>query len=96
MLNDYKKMIQLRHKIPALVYGAYQDLNAQDNTVYACTRILGRERYLVVVNFKEQPVRYLLPSSDAIEQVVIETNQHNDTPQRKYLYRLKPMAGGRV
>jgi oligo-1,6-glucosidase len=35
-------MIQLRHKIPALVYGAYQDLNAQDNTVYACTRILGR------------------------------------------------------
>ncbi|QFG77102.1 hypothetical protein DMB90_27075 [Raoultella planticola] len=39
VLNDYKKMIQLRHKIPALVYGAYQDLNARDNTVYACTRI---------------------------------------------------------
>ncbi len=80
MLNDYKKMIQLRHKIPALVYGAYRS-QCPDNTVYACTRILGRERYLVVVNFKEQPVRYLLPSSDAIEQVVIETNQHNDTPQ---------------
>ncbi|EPN6573841.1 alpha-glucosidase C-terminal domain-containing protein [Raoultella planticola] len=83
-------MIQLRHKIRALVYGAYQDLNAQDNTVYACTRILGRERYLVVVNFKEQPVRYLLPSSDAIEQVVIETNQHNDTPQGSTSIALSP------
>lgn len=94
VLNYYKKMIQLRHKIPALVYGAYQDLNAQDNTVYAYTRILGRERYLVVVNFKEQPVRYLLPSSDAIEQVVIETNQHNDTPQGSTSIALSPWQAG--
>ncbi|HHT0330853.1 TPA: alpha-glucosidase C-terminal domain-containing protein [Raoultella planticola] len=73
-------MIQLRHKIPALVYGAYQDLNAQDNTVYACTRILGRERYLVVVNFKEQPVRYLLSSSRLLSRLISITIRRREVP----------------
>ncbi len=46
------------------------------------------------MNFKEQPVRYLPPSSDAIEQVVIETNQHNDTPQEVPSIALSPWQAG--
>lgn len=94
VLNYYKQMIHLRHQIPALVYGAYQDLNPQDNTVYAYTRTLDNERYLVVVNFKEQPVRYILPSKDAVEQVVIETNQRRDTAKESTAIALSPWQAG--
>ena len=93
VLNYYKKMIQLRHHIPALVYGAYQDLNPQDNTVYAYTRTLGNERYLVVVNFKEYPVRYTLPANDAIGEVVIETQHQATAPQGTSL-SLSPWQAG--
>ena len=93
VLNYYKKMIQLRHHIPALVYGAYQDLNPQDNTVYAYTRTLGNERYLVVVNFEEYPVRYTLPANDAIEEVVIDTQQQAAAPHSTSL-SLSPWQAG--
>ncbi len=94
VLNYYKQMIHLRHELPALVYGAYQDLNPQDNSVYAYTRTLDNERYLVVVNFKEQPVRYALPDNDAIEQVVIETNQQSDTAKESTAIALSPWQAG--
>jgi oligo-1,6-glucosidase len=87
-------MIHLRHELPALVYGAYQDLNPQDNSVYAYTRTLDNERYLVVVNFKEQPVRYALPDNDAIEQVMIETNQQSDTAKESTAIALSPWQAG--
>ena len=94
VLNYYKQMIHLRHELPALVYGAYQDLNPQDNSVYAYTRTLDNERYLVVVNFKEQPVRYALPDNDAIEQVMIETNQQSDTAKESTAIALSPWQAG--
>jgi oligo-1,6-glucosidase len=90
VLNYYKKMIQVRHKTPALVYGAYHDLNPQDNAVYAYTRTMGNERYLIIVNFKEQPVRYDLPTSDSIEQVIIETNQQKATAKHSTSLALSP------
>ncbi|MCY2241017.1 alpha-glucosidase C-terminal domain-containing protein [Klebsiella pneumoniae] len=89
----FNKAIQLRHHIPALVYGAYQDLNPQDNTVYAYTRTLGNERYLVVVNFKEYPVRYTLPANDALGEVVIETQHQATAPQGTSL-SLSPWQAG--
>jgi oligo-1,6-glucosidase len=94
VLNYYKKMIKLRHKIPALVYGAYKDLNPQDSNVYAYTRTLGNERYLVVVNFKERPVQYVIPSSDSIKNIVIETNQKRATRKGYSILTLEPWQAG--
>ena len=57
----YSKMIQFRGKTPALVYGYFVDLDPLNRNVFAYTRTLGTEKYLVVLNFSAGAVRYALP-----------------------------------
>jgi oligo-1,6-glucosidase len=54
-------MIALRHKTPALVYGTYEDLDPANPAIFAYTRTLGPERYLVVLNFSDKPIEYAIP-----------------------------------
>jgi oligo-1,6-glucosidase len=56
-----RQMIALRHKSPTLVYGDYKDLDPQNPEVFAYTRTLGEDRYLVVLNFSGNPIAYSLP-----------------------------------
>ncbi len=51
VLNYFRKMIQLRKKNPVLVYGTYQLLTPNDPQVYAYTRTLDNQRFLVILNF---------------------------------------------
>jgi oligo-1,6-glucosidase len=57
----FRKLIALRAKTPALIYGDYKDLSPADPQIFAYTRSLGAERYLVVMNFTRDPVIYTLP-----------------------------------
>ncbi len=54
-------MIALRHKTPALVYGTYEDLDPANPSIFAYTRTLGAERYLVVLNFSAKAMEYAIP-----------------------------------
>jgi oligo-1,6-glucosidase len=54
-------MADLRRKTPAFVYGDYKDVDPNNAKVYAYTRTLGKEKYLVVLNFSESAVAYNLP-----------------------------------
>ena len=60
--HHYRRMIDLRRKTPALVYGDYKDLDPANSKVFAYTRMLGNETYLVVLNFSGDPVAYSLPA----------------------------------
>ncbi len=51
-----QRMIELRHKTPALVYGSYEDLDPMNPSIFAYTRSLGVDRYLVVLNFSDKPM----------------------------------------
>jgi oligo-1,6-glucosidase len=44
------------------VYGDYQDLDPQNEKIYAYTRTLGENKYLVIENFSSSPVTYTLPN----------------------------------
>ena len=59
--NYFKQMTDLRRKTPALVYGDYQDLDPQNPKIFAYTRTMGKDKYLVVLNFSEDAVSYSLP-----------------------------------
>ena len=59
--NYFKQMADLRRKTPALVYGGYQDLDPQNPKIFAYTRTMGKDKYLVVLNFSEDAVSYSLP-----------------------------------
>jgi oligo-1,6-glucosidase len=61
VLNYVRTLIKLRAHTLAFVYGDYQDLDPQNEKIYAYTRTLGEKKYLVVENFSSSPVTYTLP-----------------------------------
>jgi oligo-1,6-glucosidase len=64
-------MVRLREKTPALVYGDYKDLDPLNAHVFAYTRTLGSEKYLVVMNFSGKEVAYALPGGMKAGSLVI-------------------------
>jgi oligo-1,6-glucosidase len=62
VLNHYRALLALRRRTPALMYGAYVDVDPSHPKVYAYTRTLGAERYLTVINFSASAVDYTLPA----------------------------------
>jgi oligo-1,6-glucosidase len=58
-----QRMIALRHSTPALIYGDYMDLDPSNPSVFTYTRTLGADRYLIVLNFSENPIAYSIPGS---------------------------------
>jgi oligo-1,6-glucosidase len=57
-----QQMIALRHKTPALVYGDYKDLDPIHPQIFAYTRTLNNEHFLVVLNMSKTPLTYTLPT----------------------------------
>ena len=60
-LNYFKKLVALRKKSPALIYGAYKLLDADNPSVYCYTRTLNEEKYFVLLNFSNDEMDYTLP-----------------------------------
>ena len=59
--NYFSKMAKFREKTPALVYGDYEDLDPQNEKIFAYTRTVAKDKYLVVLNFSEDSISYTLP-----------------------------------
>jgi oligo-1,6-glucosidase len=57
-----RALIKLRAHTLAFVYGDYHDLDSKNDKIYAYTRTLGEEKYLVVENFSSSPATYTLPN----------------------------------
>ena len=55
VLNYFRAMVKLRNTYPALVYGAYALVDADNPDVYAFTRTLDGVTLLVLLNFKSTP-----------------------------------------
>lgn len=69
-----KKAIQLHHSSKAFTYGDYQDLDPANPQVYAYTRALGNEKYLVVLNFSKTPIAYKLPGGTIAATPVLQND----------------------
>ncbi len=69
--NYTSKLIALRHAHHAFVYGDYKDLDPDNKSIFAYTRTLGTERYLVVLNFSKVPVAYALPGALKAESLIL-------------------------
>ena len=57
-----QKAIALHHSSKAFTYGDYKDLDPANPEIYAYTRTLGADRFLVVLNYSKSPATYALPS----------------------------------
>ena len=65
-------MIHLRSANPAFVYGDYKDLAPADPSIFAYTRTLGAERYMVVLNFSAKSATFAVPDGMQPKQLVID------------------------
>ncbi len=61
VLNYFKKIVALRKSSPALIYGAYKLYDINNTKVYAYTRVLNNEKFLVVLNFSNTETDFILP-----------------------------------
>jgi len=79
----FARMAEVRRKSPAFVYGDYKDLDPSNAQVFAYTRSIGTDRYLVVLNFSTDAASYKLPGEIQAKQLVIsnlgETNERGGT-----------------
>jgi oligo-1,6-glucosidase len=74
VLNYFRKMIQLRKKELALVYGKYTLLDAKNESVYAYTRELNGKKLLVLLNFKPTVAKANLTGIDLSKAKVLIGN----------------------
>jgi len=63
VLNYVRALIALRAHTQAFVYGDFDDIDPQHPHVFAYTRTLGTQKYLIVENFSSTPITYTLPNN---------------------------------
>ena len=90
----YKKLIALHHRIPALVYGSYRDLDLKNNNVYAYLRELKGEQYLVLINFKSEVMPYTLPAGMTVDSTITESNGTQALNAQTKSIQLQPWQSG--
>jgi oligo-1,6-glucosidase len=71
-------MIQLRRAEPALVYGRYELLDAENPDVYTYTRSLDGKTFLVALSFSTKGGRTIIP--DGFEAGAIQINNLEKSP----------------
>jgi oligo-1,6-glucosidase len=57
-LNYFRTLVQLRKDNKVLVYGKYELLDKNNPNVYAYTRTLGKDKWLVLLNFSKNDVPF--------------------------------------
>jgi oligo-1,6-glucosidase len=78
VLNYFRRMIQLRRAEPALVYGRYELLDAENPDVYTYTRSLDGKTFLVALSFSTKGGRTIIP--DGFEAGAIQINNLEKSP----------------
>lgn len=56
ILNYFRKMVQVRKTHIALVYGEFKPFETTHEKLFTYYRILGQEKYLIVLNFSDQKI----------------------------------------
>ncbi|RWZ60185.1 alpha-glucosidase [Halobacillus fulvus] len=87
----YKELIQLRKEHPVMVYGDYQDISGDDPYVYAYTRSLEGEKWLVVLNHCDDSYRFEIPSESRTLLLSNYRDDHGDVlrPHEAKIYKLR-------
>ncbi|KQL53020.1 oligo-1,6-glucosidase [Heyndrickxia shackletonii] len=63
VLNYYKNLIQLRKQNLVMIYGDYQDISNNDPRIYAYTRKLDSECWLILLNHSDKSSIFEIPET---------------------------------
>ena len=77
VFHYYKKLIALRKENPIMVYGKYELLLEESEELFVYTRTLEQEKLLVVCNFTDKEVPFMIPG-EFIGKPCLISNLKND------------------
>jgi len=80
----YKKLIELRKQNPVAIYGSYDLLLENNETVYAFTRTLDDDRLLVVLNFKSHPADFQMPETLSYSKAELLIGNYATAPAENF------------
>jgi oligo-1,6-glucosidase len=80
VFHYYRKLIALRKEMDLIVYGHYELLEADHPDLFIYTRTLGQESMLVVCNFSESEVTWMIPRE--FESAWLLIGNYPDAPQK--------------
>lgn len=58
IFHYYKKLISLRKNNLSLIYGSFEDIDPGDSSVFAFTRSMGKEQWLIILNMASKRITY--------------------------------------
>ena len=74
-----RQLIALRRQAPTLVYGDFKNLDPTHPNIFAYTRTIGADRYLIVLNFSRNPIVYTLPGSLQPQELLLTNLTSTET-----------------
>ena len=74
VLNFYKKLIKIRKENLSLIYGRYDMILEEDEKIYAYTRTLDNDKYVVIVNVSDEEALYKYDDLDLIYENLMLAN----------------------
>ena len=83
----YQNLIRLRHENPVIVYGDYELLMPEDESLYVYTRTLEPDRLLVICSFSETETDYEIPAEFSGAEILIGNGKRTSAAG---LIRLQP------
>lgn len=81
--HHYKKLIALRAENPVVVYGTYDLLLPDDESIYAYTRTLDNEKLLVISNLTSKEVLFDLPDGLEYTSSELLLNNYGTLPEER-------------
>nr|WP_298997788.1 alpha-glucosidase [uncultured Allomuricauda sp.] len=90
VLNYFRKMVQIRKDHLGLVYGDYSLLLENNEQVYAYTRILDNEKYLILLSFSTEPAHIDLSNEGFGELSLIISNDLSTADKGGGKFELRP------
>lgn len=90
VLNFYKKLIKLKKSNEALIYGVYDLILEEDRSIYAYTRTLNNDKFLIIANLTGENANYNYEGEKLNSKDLLLNNyevcEHNDLVE----FTLKP------
>ncbi|MCH8207872.1 MAG: alpha-glucosidase C-terminal domain-containing protein [Nitrospinae bacterium] len=92
-MSLYRRLIWLRKQNSALCLGTYQTVDADNPNIFAYIRRLGKQKFLVVLNFSGEKERAVFNSLKNIGSIVISTRLDRSEQVLPENFILSPYEG---
>jgi oligo-1,6-glucosidase len=90
ILEYYRRMIALRKSQATLIYGTFQDLLPEDPHLFAYTRTLDHDIWLVTLNMSDHHVDFTVPKNAVLGEPEIANYPHHVNGPEHGLLKLRP------